>query len=159
LSFEFTGQRVGAVEFRRDFREQAGAGLGVGFFVRQMEVSFEVAGGARQFRVRRDALFGLLALLQGTLRFFLVLPEVGLADQGFQAGKYCAVAREVKDSSAPARCVASTLRSDVRGLRESWLHVARAFRPAFHRHATGAALKRGATSSSLVASQTGAVRH
>jgi len=49
--------------------------------------------------------FGALAVAKYSLRFFLVVPEVGLSDAGFEGFQAIAVLRGVKDSSGRARCV------------------------------------------------------
>jgi len=85
-----------------------------------MKVGFQVAQPAGQLLVGLEAVFGLLALLEDFLGLFLVLPEIRLAYFRFQAGEDFAVVADVKDSSARARCAASVLRNDVRGLRESY---------------------------------------
>ena len=66
---------------------EKGVALGVVFFfLRQVEVSFDVAF----FEVERffcvHAVFDGFALLQGGLRFFLVLPEIWVAGFGFEFG-------------------------------------------------------------------------
>jgi hypothetical protein len=49
--------------------------------------------------------FGAFAVAQNGLRFFLVVPEVGLRDAGFEGFQAFAVLRRVKDNSGRARCV------------------------------------------------------
>jgi hypothetical protein len=49
--------------------------------------------------------FGALAVAKDGLRFFLVVPEFGLSDAGFEGFQTFAVLRCVKDSSERARCV------------------------------------------------------
>jgi hypothetical protein len=48
--------------------------------------------------------FGALAVAQNGLRFFLVAPEIGLSDAGFERFQTFAVLRRVKDNSGRARC-------------------------------------------------------
>jgi hypothetical protein len=43
--------------------------------------------------------FGALAVTQNRLRFFLVVPEVGLSNAGFEGFQAIAVLRSVKESS------------------------------------------------------------
>jgi len=88
--------------------------------VRQLDVRFQVAGGPRQPFFGNDALFRLLALLQDFLRLFLVPPEIRLAGFLLESGQTRAGGRYVKGSSGRERCALGALRSDVRGLRESW---------------------------------------
>jgi len=49
--------------------------------------------------------FGPLAVAKNGLRFFLVVPEIGLSNAGFEGFQSFAVLRSVKDSSGRARCV------------------------------------------------------
>jgi hypothetical protein len=46
-----------------------------------------------------------LAIAEDGLRFFLVVPEIGLSDAGFEGFQTFAVLRGVKDNSGRARCV------------------------------------------------------
>jgi hypothetical protein len=48
--------------------------------------------------------FGALAVAQDSLRFFLIVPEIGLSDAGFEGFQTIAVLRRVKDNSGRARC-------------------------------------------------------
>jgi hypothetical protein len=48
--------------------------------------------------------FGAFAIAQDGLRFFLVVPEVGLGYAGFESLQAFAVLRRVKDNSGPVRC-------------------------------------------------------
>jgi hypothetical protein len=48
--------------------------------------------------------FGPLAIAKDGLRFFLVVPEIGLSDTGFEGFQSFAVLRSVKDNSGRARC-------------------------------------------------------
>jgi len=50
--------------------------------------------------------FSALAITQNGLRLFLVVPEIGLSDAGFEGFQTFAVLRRVKDNSGRARCVA-----------------------------------------------------
>jgi hypothetical protein len=49
-------------------------------------------------------LFGALAIAENGLRFFLIVPEIGLSDTGFEGFQAFAVLRRVKDNSGRARC-------------------------------------------------------
>jgi hypothetical protein len=49
--------------------------------------------------------FGALAIAEGRLCFFLVVPEIGLSDAGFEGFQTFAILRRVKDNSGRARCV------------------------------------------------------
>jgi hypothetical protein len=48
--------------------------------------------------------FSALAVTQNGLRFFLVVPEVGLSYSGFKRFQAFTVLRRVKDNSERARC-------------------------------------------------------
>jgi hypothetical protein len=48
--------------------------------------------------------FGALAIAQNGLRFFLIVPEVGLGDAGFEGLQTFAVLGRVKDNSGRGRC-------------------------------------------------------
>jgi hypothetical protein len=80
--------------------------LGVGFFFRETDVGLNVAGDGRQFIFGGNLFFGALAVAKNGLRFFLVVPKIGLSDSGFEGFQTFAVLRRVKDSSGRARCVA-----------------------------------------------------
>ena len=94
--------------------------FGVGFFLRQMNICLNVSGDGRELFIRGHLLFGTLPLAQHALGGFLIAPETGFSDAGFQRLQAFAVARCVKDNSAQARCAASVLRSNVAGLRGSF---------------------------------------
>jgi hypothetical protein len=49
--------------------------------------------------------FGALAVAKDGLRFFLVVPKIGLSDSSFEGFQTFAVLRRVKDNSGRARCV------------------------------------------------------
>jgi hypothetical protein len=48
--------------------------------------------------------FSALAVAQNGLRFFLVVPEMGLSNAGFEGFQAFAVLRRVKDNSGRVRC-------------------------------------------------------
>jgi hypothetical protein len=93
--------------------------LGIGFFLGEMDVGFEVAGERREFVVRGDLVFGAFAVAQDGLRSFLIVPKIGLCDAGFEGFQTLAMWRGVKDSSEPWRCAALKVRSGAGDLRES----------------------------------------
>jgi hypothetical protein len=64
-----------------------------------MDVRFNVAGERGQFFVRGNLLFGALAVAENTLRGFLIVPEVGIGDAGFECFQAFTVLRRVKDNS------------------------------------------------------------
>jgi hypothetical protein len=49
--------------------------------------------------------FGAFSIAKNGLRFFLVVPEIGLSDAGFEGFQTLAILRGVKDNSGRARCV------------------------------------------------------
>jgi hypothetical protein len=51
-----------------------------------MEVRVKIADGDPELLVRREAPFHELAILQHGLRFFGILPKIGLADFRFEGG-------------------------------------------------------------------------
>jgi hypothetical protein len=82
-----------------------------------VQISFEIAFDGGEFLGGAHAFFYFLALGQSFLRFFLVLPEIGRGDAGFQFVQDFLLAGEVKDSSVLARCARGAGRSDAGGLR------------------------------------------
>jgi hypothetical protein len=48
--------------------------------------------------------FGAFAVAKNGLRLFLVVPEIGLSNAGFERFQAFAILRRVKDNSEPARC-------------------------------------------------------
>jgi hypothetical protein len=77
---------------------------GVGFFFGEADVGFDIAGDRSEFVFGRDLFFGALAVAKNSLRFFLIIPEVGLGDAGFEGLQTFAVLRRVKDNSGRVRC-------------------------------------------------------
>jgi hypothetical protein len=69
-----------------------------------MEIGFDVAHFAIERVLGVDAVFNYFALLEDGLRFFLVLPEICVADFFFDYGQLLASGWGVKDSSARAPC-------------------------------------------------------
>jgi hypothetical protein len=80
--------------------------LGVGFFFGKADVRFDIAGDGREFLVGSNLFFGAFAIAENGLRFFLVVPEIGLRYAGFEGFQTFAVLRRVKDNSGRVRCVA-----------------------------------------------------
>jgi len=73
--------------------------LDVGFFLSEMDVGFDVAGDRRQLFVGGNLFFGALAVAENALRGFLIAPEIGVGDAGFESFQTLAILRGVKDSS------------------------------------------------------------
>jgi hypothetical protein len=76
--------------------------FGIGLFLRQMDVSFEIAGQGGKLFFRSNLLFGAFALAQNALRSFLIAPEIGIGDAGFEGFQAFAVCFGVKDNSGRA---------------------------------------------------------
>ena len=84
--FQFGDVVVGRGEFLGDvFEERVALGV-VFFFLREVEVGVDVALFSVESHFGVDTVFDGLALLQGGLRFFLVLPEIGVAGFCFEFG-------------------------------------------------------------------------
>jgi hypothetical protein len=80
--------------------------LDVGFFLGEMDVRLNVAGGGRELFVRGDLFFGALAIAENALCGFLIVPEIGVGDARFERLQKLPVLGRVKDSSARAKCAA-----------------------------------------------------
>ena len=102
LRFEFGDVGVCGSEFAVQFLEQIILLFGVGFFLSKMNVSFDITGNRSQFFVGGNLLFGAFAFAQNTLRGFLVVPESGIGDAGFEGLQALAILWRVKDNSARA---------------------------------------------------------
>jgi hypothetical protein len=76
--------------------------LGIGFFLREVNVRIEVAGKRRELFVSANLIFGPFAIAQDGLRRFLIVPEIGLRDAGFEGFQALAMRSGVKDSSGPS---------------------------------------------------------
>lgn len=75
---QFRDKGVGRGDFALDFVEQGFALGHVGLFFGKTKIRFDVAQRAFELFVRSDNLFRGFALLQDSLRLFLVLPEIRL---------------------------------------------------------------------------------
>jgi hypothetical protein len=75
--------------------------LGVGFFLREVDVGIEIAGERSEFLVGGNLFFGALAVAQNGLRRLLIVPEIGLGNTGFERLQAFAVRSGVKDNSEP----------------------------------------------------------
>ena len=75
--------------------------MGVGFFLREIDVSIEIAGERSEFFVGGDLFFGAFAVAEDGLRGFLIIPEVGLTDASFERFQALAMRSGVKDNSEP----------------------------------------------------------
>jgi hypothetical protein len=80
--------------------------LGIGFFLGEVNVSVQVAGKRSELFVGGDLILGALAVAQDGLRGFLIVPEIGLSDAGFERLQAFAMWGGVKDNSEPSRCEA-----------------------------------------------------
>ena len=102
LGFQVRDIRFGVVELAVEFLEQIVALFSVGFFMRQVDVRVEVAGKRGQLFVGGNLLFRAFAIAQDGLRGFLIAPELGRRDAGFEGFQAFAMWRGVKDSSGPS---------------------------------------------------------
>jgi hypothetical protein len=66
-----------------------------------VNVSVQVAGKRSELFVSGDLILGALAVTQDGLRGFLIVPEIGLSDAGFERFQAFTVRRGVKDNSEP----------------------------------------------------------
>jgi len=80
--------------------------LGVGLFLDEIDIRFDVAGDGGELFVRRNLLFSALAIAENALRGFLIAPKIGIGGAGFEGSQALAILGCVKDSSARARCAA-----------------------------------------------------
>jgi len=67
-----------------------------------MNIGLEIAGERSKFLVGSNLFFGALAIAQDALCGFLVAPEIGLGNAGFEGFQALAILWRVKDSSARA---------------------------------------------------------
>ena len=100
--FQFRDVVIRGGEFLVEVFQQIVFLLGVGFFLREMDVRLDVAGERRQLVVRANLLFGAFPVAKNALRCFLVVPEIGFGDARFEGFQALAMLRRVKDSSARA---------------------------------------------------------
>jgi hypothetical protein len=73
--------------------------FGVRFALGQLDIRLDVPSESGEFRVGGALIFGSLAILQYALRFFLIVPEVGVGDSFFERLQANAIRFRVKDSS------------------------------------------------------------
>jgi hypothetical protein len=77
--------------------------LGVAFFLGEADVGFDVIRKTSELIVGADLLFRALAVAQHRLRSFLIVPELGPGDAGFERFQKLTMLRSVKENSGPAR--------------------------------------------------------
>jgi len=118
--FELGNVRVSVVEFAVEIFQQFFALRSVGFFLSEIDVGIDIADDAVELAVGDDLVVSLFAFAEHTLRFLLIVPEVGLRDSFFECLQFGAVTRNVKDNSARGRYAASGLHSDIASLQESF---------------------------------------
>ena len=82
--FQIGNVRIRGAEFAVQFFEQVFSLLWIRFFLREMNVCFKVAGQRGELFVRGNLLFGTFALTENALRSFLIAPEIGVGDAGFE---------------------------------------------------------------------------
>jgi hypothetical protein len=74
--------------------------LNVGFTLSQFDIGFEITGDRGELFICGKRNFCTLSFPQDILRFFLIVPEIGIRGAFFQSLQACAILRNVKDSSA-----------------------------------------------------------
>jgi hypothetical protein len=99
--------QVGNVDFRRrqlfvEILQQLVLLFRVGFFLCKVDVRFQVSTDCREPFVGSNLIFGALAVAENGLRGFLIAPEIGVGDAGFERFQAFAVAFGVKDNSGRA---------------------------------------------------------
>jgi len=102
LGFQFGDVAIRGVELPVQLFEQIVLLLDVGFFLSEMDVRLDVAGGGRELLVRGNLFFGPFPLAENALCGFLIVPETGIGDARFESLQALPVLRRVKDSSARA---------------------------------------------------------
>jgi len=117
FGFELRDVLVGGVKLLVGIAQDGIALCDVALFVREMQISVDVAGDAREFLFGGDAALRTFTLLKDLLRLFLILPEVLLGAGCFEFRQKFPMAGNVKDNSARARCARRVPESDVRDLR------------------------------------------
>jgi hypothetical protein len=100
--FQLANIIFGIAELAVELFEQIVALLGVGLFLREMDVSIQVARKRSELFVGGDLVFRTLAIAQDGLRGFLIVPEIWLCDAGFEGLQTLAMWSGVKDSSEPS---------------------------------------------------------
>jgi len=106
LGFQVGDVILGVGQLAVEFLEQIVALAGIAFLLREVNVGVQVVGKRSELFVGSDLIFGALAVAQDGLRRFLIVPEIGLSDAGFEGFQAFAMWRGVKDSSGPSRCAA-----------------------------------------------------
>ena len=81
--FQVSDVTFRGVELAIQLLEQIVALLGIGFFLREMDVRIEIAGKRSELFVGGYLIFGALAIAQDGLRSFLIVPEIGRGNARF----------------------------------------------------------------------------
>ncbi len=102
LGFEFSDVSFRGRKLAVEIFQKIVALLGVGFFAGESDVSLDVTGDGGKLLVGGNLFFSALAVAKNGLRFFLVVPEVGISNAGFERFQTFAVLRSVKESSGRA---------------------------------------------------------
>ena len=97
--FQFGNIGIGGTEFLVQVLEEIVFLLDVGFFVSEVDVSFNITGDGREFFVGGNLVLGALAVTENPLGSFLIAPEIGVGCAGFERFQTLAVLRRVKDNS------------------------------------------------------------
>jgi hypothetical protein len=102
FGFEFGDVGIRGVELSVQLFEQIVLLLDVGLFLGEMDVGFDVARDGAELFIRGNLFFGALTVTENALCSFLIVPESGIGDAGFERLQALAVLRGVKDSSVRA---------------------------------------------------------
>jgi hypothetical protein len=100
--FQVGDVNVRGAKFALQLFQEVFALLGIRFFLGKVDVRLEVAAHRRKLFVRSDLLFCALAVTENALSGFLIAPEIGVSDAGFECLQAFAVGFGVKDSSGRA---------------------------------------------------------
>jgi hypothetical protein len=104
LGFELTNIALGGRQLAVEVFQEIVTLPGVGFFPSEGDVCLDVAGDGSELIVRGNLFFSTLAVAKNSLRFFLVVPEIGLSNADFERFQTVAILWRVKESSERAKC-------------------------------------------------------
>jgi hypothetical protein len=102
FGFQVGNVNVRSAEFPVKLFQEIFSLLRIRFFLRQMNIGLKVAAQRGELFVGGNLLFGALTFAQNALCSFLIAPEIGVGDAGFERLQTFAVGFGVKDNSGPA---------------------------------------------------------